>query len=168
MRDSYGFTPPESFGAAEWEEVTEAPGEAQHDQPHAVEDAPEPTEEEAHDYTDTAKWIRVETPVYIDGATLGQATAGLNIKSGETRISYRLRTPDEEGLDHVVGEPFLPVSLLENKSGPTQENERDSDWKAGISPQMLNRFLASQKDGDEPSRPDAMSYQSWMRTGFAR
>lgn len=53
----------------------------------------EPEPEPEPDRSSDPAYIRVETAEYLDGATLGEATRGLNIRSGRTLVSYRLRTP---------------------------------------------------------------------------
>jgi hypothetical protein len=144
--------------APEWREAVEVP-----------EPETEQVEEEQQvDRSNDPEWIRVETPEYQDGAELGQATAGLNIRTGRTLVSYRKRKlpEEEEGLEFVYGEPVMPVPLLENTKGPSQEGERDSDWRPGVDPALLRKFLRSTEA--EPGKQDSSSTHNWIRGGFGR
>ena len=101
MNDEYGFTPPESFTPAEWEEATAPPGEEQHVPTVRQDDEPEPETDPATDHT----MIQVRTPEYV-------AMLGHNISTGNVLVSYRKRKlPEEGGLEFVKGEPTYPIPL---------------------------------------------------------
>lgn len=81
-----------------------------------IEDLP-PVEEEVDPATDT-RYIRVVTPI-LDAMPSGTTTkigdrmvpVMLWIDNHRKSITYRLRRPGEEGLDHVVEEPDTPAQF---------------------------------------------------------
>ena len=150
MRDEYGFTKPESFGAPEWEEATD---DAQHEQPEApapVEDAPEP-EPAPLGYIE----CRVEQWSVFDG---------FNIQE-RPKIELRPRLPEDGDADFRLVKTPPPIPILVPKEREPLGREEPGTWLPGVDPQLLRRFTSQ---SEEPSRPDAMSYQSYMRGGFAR
>jgi len=145
-----------------WSEATEPPGEQQQQQqqdaPVVEEIAPEP----APDYTDTTKWVAVDTPEQIDGSTLGQATAGFMIQTGNMIRTYRLRRPEDGDALVVRGIPPGPSEPKPREREQLKPGER-SDWTPGVPDSLLRRFLGPE-DPEAPGHQDSSSAFRWGRS----
>lgn len=120
------------------------------------------TEEQEVDPRTDPRYIRVESWEYVKGQGVAE---GFNLATGRKISTYRLRTPEEAGMEWTEGPPIYPIPLEEPKTLP-KEDRRTSDWQPGLHPKMLKKMIdADKSDEEDRAGSGAMGLRRW--SGFA-